>query len=449
MTGGILRSRRVVVGDAVLPAAIHIRHGRISRVGAWEDTPPGADLEDVGDLVVMAGLVDTHVHINEPGRTHWEGFATATRAAAAGGVTTLMDMPLNSVPPTTTLAGLAAKIAAATGKLHVDVGFCGGLVPGNAGELHALRRMGALAFKCFLSPSGVDEFPHVDTEALRAGMRALAGTGATLLVHSELPGPLSDAERRHRAADPRDYHAWLDVRPPEAECEAVDLLLRLVAGTGAKAHVVHLSAARALPLLRRARDERLSLSAETCPHYLHFTAEGVPTGATAYKCAPPIREATNRERLWEALREGLISQVVTDHSPAEPAIKCVDSGDFIAAWGGIASLQLGLAAVWTEARARGFGLAEVSRWMSAAPAALVGLDGRKGRIAPGLDADFVVWDPEADFTVEPTRLFHRHAITPYAGERLRGRVIATYLRGEKVYGPDNHSDPPRGEVLTS
>jgi allantoinase len=432
-----LRSRRVVLPDGVRAATVHVRAGLIDRI---DDDPRGA--LDLGELVLMPGLVDTHVHVNEPGRTHWEGFLTATRAAAAGGVTTLMDMPLNSIPPTTNLAGLEAKAAAADGKLHVDLALCGGLVPGNEGELRAMRAAGALAFKCFLAPSGVDEFAHVQEEELATGMAVLADLGAPLLVHAELPDTL-----REPSGAPRSYRTWLDARPETAEEAAVDLVLRLAQATRTRAHVVHLSAAAALHLFDRARDRALPVSVETCPHYLTFTAESVPDGAVAFKCAPPIRGEANREALWEGLRAGRIDQVVTDHSPASADVKCVESGDFTAAWGGIASVQLGLAATWTGARSRGIGVAELTRWMCAAPARLVGLQGRKGDLVPGLDADLVAWDPDAAFTVDPAGLHHRNPITPYTGRQLYGSVVGTWLRGERIYTRGRPFGAPAGRWL--
>jgi allantoinase len=422
----------------------------VERVDAHDAVPQGVPLDDVGDLVLMPGLVDTHVHVNEPGRTEWEGFATATRAAAAGGVTTLVDMPLNASPPTATLAAFEAKAAATEGKLFVDVALTGGVLPDNAGELRALSDAGCVAFKCFLVHSGVDDFPSVDETALRRAMPLLADAGAPLLVHAELAGPIDAALRAQgnlADAELARHVRWLESRPKEAENAAVDLLVRLVRATGATAHVVHLSSADALMPLRAARDSGAPLTAETCPHYLVFASEDVPDGATEYKCAPPIRERHNRERLWDALREGLVAQVVTDHSPSPAALKCTESGDFMKAWGGIASLELGLAATWTEAGARGFDVARVAEWMCAAPARLVGLGSRKGRIAPGCDADFVVWDPGAERVVDASGLHQRHKLTPYARRTLRGVVHTTYLRGHLVYAAGAHVGTPRGSLL--
>lgn len=438
----VFRSQRVVTPDGVAPRTVHVQNGRIESVSAFDNVPPGVTPLDFGTDVLMPGLVDTHVHINEPGRTEWEGFDTATRAAAAGGVTTLLDMPLNSIPPTTTVSGLEAKMAAGEGKLHVDVGICGGAVPGNAGGLRALYEHGALAFKCFLADSGVTEFSHVNDVELDAAMRALSGLDVPLLIHAELSQALPPEE----PGPSRAYETYLRSRPSSAEDAAVKLVLGTMRATAARAHVVHLSASSALGLVRQAKDEQLRLTVETCPHYLYFTSERIADGATEFKCAPPIRPEGNRAKLWAALREGLIDQVVTDHSPSSPEKKCSDSGDFMKAWGGIASLQLGLPVVWTEARARGGTLADVARWMCEAPARLIGMHARKGRIVAGADADLVVWDPDATWTVDPASIQHRHKLTPYRGRALLGVVKATYLRGQPVF-QDGTCKPNRGQWL--
>lgn len=426
----VVRSRRVVT-RTIAPAAIHVRGGQIERVAAWDDIPAGASLDDVGELAVLPGIVDTHVHLNEPGRTEWEGFATATRAAAIGGVTTLIDMPLNSIPPTTTRAALAAKRAAAVGQCAVDVGFWGGVVPGNAGELAGLVADGVRGFKCFLVDSGVAEFGWVGEAELAPAMAILAALGAPLLVHAELAGPIDAAAPALAGADPRRYATYLASRPPAAEEAAIALVTRLCRASRARTHIVHHSAASALDQLRAARAEGLPLTAETCPHYLHFTAEAIPDGATPFKCAPPIREAANREALWRALADGVLDLVASDHSPCSPGLKAIEAGDFVAAWGGVAGLQLALPVVWTEAAARGHSLVDLARWMSAGPARLAGLD-RKGAIATGRDADLVVFDDAAQVTVTPESIHHRHRVTPYAGEILRGAVAATYLRGRRI-----------------
>jgi len=443
----VVRSRRAVLPAGVRAAAVHVAGGRIAAVAGYDEVPEGVPVFDAGEAALLPGVVDTHVHVNEPGRTEWEGFRTATRAAAAGGVTALVDMPLNSVPATTTAAALDAKREAAAGQCWVDVGFWGGVVPGNDGELAALWDAGALGFKAFLVPSGVEEFPAVGEEDLRRALPVLAALGAPLLVHAELPGPIEAAAASLAGADPRAYRTWLGSRPPAAEVAAVELLIRLAREHGARVHVVHVAAAEVLPLLARARAEGLALTAETCPHYLTFTAADVPDGATEYKCAPPIREPAHREALWAALADGTLALVASDHSPSPPAMKLRERGDFREAWGGIASLQVSLSAVWTEARRHGHGLADLAEWMSRAPAVLAGLAERKGAIRAGLDADLVVFDPEAEFTVDGGRLEHRHPLTPYQGRRLAGVVRQTFLRGELVYDGGRFPPQATGELF--
>ena len=386
----------------------------------------------------MPGLVDTHVHINEPGRAEWEGFSTATRAAAAGGITTLIEMPLNSIPATTSLNALHEKVAAAQNQCWVDVGFWGGVVPGNVAELKPMLAAGCFGFKCFLAPSGVDEFPCVDESELRLAMRELAVADARLLVHAELREFIATFGMAGR-----NYRDYLNSRPKMAENSAIRLLLHLSGETGCAVHIVHLSSVDVIEDLHAARTRQLPVTVETCPHYLALCADEIPDGATEFKCAPPIREKSNREALWKALRDGVIDMIVTDHSPCPPEMKLKATGDFFAAWGGIASLQLSLSVVWTEAVARGFREEHIARWMAAVPAKIAGLSGKKGEIAPGCDADFVVWDPAEEFTVDAASLHHRHKLTPYAGRRLCGVVKKTYLRGRLV----SSDDQPFGQVL--
>jgi allantoinase len=424
----------VVLPDGVRPADIHIANGVIASVTtpnlqlpASNLQSPASNLQDFGDLVIMPGIVDTHVHVNEPGRTNWEGFETACAAAAAGGVTTIVDMPLNSVPATTTVRALDEKRRAAS-QTRVHVEFWGGVVPGNASEIDPLADAGVRGFKCFLSPSGVDEFACVDEDDLRAALPILATRDLPLLVHAEWPASLRPIPV---AADAREYRTWLDSRPDAAECDAIAILIALCREYRAHIHVVHVASAAALPLLRQARAEGLPLTAETCPHYLTFPAAEIPAGGTEFKCAPPIRDAATRDALWMALEDGTLDLVASDHSPCPPAMK--EGGDFLKAWGGIASLELALAAVWTGASARRIGLDRVTQWLSSAPAALAGLETTKGRVAPGLDADLAVWNPSAEWVVDQRRLRQRHKVTPYHGRTLCGRVVETYVRGRLVY----------------
>lgn len=423
----------LLAGECV-PAAIHIRDGVIAAVSSFEDVPAGVSLIEAGeDTIVAPGLVDTHVHINEPGRTDWEGFATATRAAAAGGVTTLVDMPLNSIPATTTLEALRCKLEAARGQCAVDVGFWGGVVPGNLKELEPMFAGGVVGFKCFLIDSGVKEFPHVTEAELREAMPELARLGATLIVHAETPAPVEAATIATEDDDPRRYETFLHSRPKRAEDEAVALVLRLSRETGARVHIVHHSSSDSLPMLRAARAEGVPVTIETCPHYLCFAAEEIADGATEFKCCPPVRERANAAELWRALDEGLIEMVVSDHSPCPPEMKERATGDFMRAWGGIASLQLRLPVMWTAAARRGYDAARVFEWLARAPARLGGLSKRKGAIAPGLDADIIIWNPDATLSVEPSIIQHRHKLTPYAGQQLRGVVEKTFLRGRLIY----------------
>jgi allantoinase len=444
----VIRGRRVVTENAVGPASVHVARGYISSISVFEDVPSGCDLIEAGERsVVMPGLVDTHVHLNEPGRTDWEGFATATGAAAAGGVTTIVDMPLNSIPATTTLVGLKAKLEASSGKCSIDVAFWGGVVPGNTSELAKLWEAGVVGFKCFLVHSGVDEFPNVTEKDLREAMPELVRLGATLIVHAELPGPIEAARCQTSDGEiERTYEAFLRTRPRAAENEAVELMIRLGRETGCRIHIVHHSSADALSALREAKASGVAITAETCPHYLHFAAEDIRDGATEFKCCPPIRERENREQLWDALSDGTIDMVVSDHSPCPPEMKLREQGDFMKAWGGISSLQLRLPVVWTDARARGFTVNQLAEWLCRAPAALVSLDRRKGSIVVGSDADIVIWNPDREFRVTPEPIHHRHKLTPYAGELLHGVVEKTFLRGQMVYDGGEFVEPC-GEIL--
>lgn len=444
----VITSRRIVTPHDVISGAVVVMDGMIAEVVRDGDGPDARERLNAGDAAVLPGAVDTHVHVNEPGRTEWEGFESATRAAAAGGVTTIVDMPLNSVPVTTTVAALDAKAKAAKGCSLVDYGFWGGVVPGNAGDLRALVEAGVLGFKCFLVPSGIDEFPHVDERSLHHAMAILADFDTVLLVHAELPSPIEHTTRATEGADPRAYSTYLATRPPDSELDAIDLLIRLSGETGSATHVVHLSAADGATAIASARREGVSISVETCPHYLTFAVEDIAAGATAFKCTPPIRDAANRERLWQALRDDTIHMIASDHSPAPPELKHLDSGDFLCAWGGIASLQVALAATWTGAKSRGHTLGDLARWTAERPAALAGLGDRKGRIAVGYDGDLVLWDAEARFVVDANRLHHRHPVTPYAGWPLQGVVRHTFVRGVHVYDEGAFADARLGRRLT-
>ncbi len=434
----LLRAHRAVVGDADLPVSVRVRDGVVVAVGAYDEPAGAADVVALApDEVLLPGLVDTHVHVNEPGRTEWEGFTSATRAAAAGGVTTIVDMPLNCIPPTTTVAALETKRAVARDQAWVDVSFWGGAVPGNTPDLACLHAAGVLGFKCFLLDSGVEEFPHLPPDEFATAMAETARLGALMIVHAE------DGEAVLECAHGAAYSGFLASRPDAAEERAIALVVETARATGGRAHVVHLSASGAVPALREARAAGVDVTVETCPHYLFFEAGSIADGATELKCCPPIRGADNRDALWAALAGGDIDMVVSDHSPCTADLKRRDAGDFAEAWGGIASLQLGLPVVWTAARDRGVPLTDVVRWMSTAPARRVGLTA-KGAITAGADADFCVFAPDEPWTVDAARLHHRNPVTPYAGRTLTGTVRRTWLRG----APIDLAAPPRGRLLT-
>jgi allantoinase len=436
----IFRGKRVLTPTGLKAATVHVVDGRIEKLGAHDDVPRGAEVVDAEEDLLTPGLVDSHVHINEPGRTEWEGFRTATEAAAAGGITTVVDMPLNCIPATVSCAAAETKLAALEDQLHVDVAFWGGVVPGNTSELEGLARFGVPGAKCFLCPSGVDEFPHVSRGDLEQALPKLRDLGLTLLVHAEAPGPLERAEREVEGRDPNAYSTYLHSRPNAAEDEAIAMIIDLCRKHRARAHIVHLSSASAIPLLSRAQAEGVLISAETCLHYLAFTAEEIAAGATHFKCSPPIREAQNREHLWEGLQQGTLSMVVSDHSPCTPQLK---AGDFMHAWGGISSLQLGLSVLYSLAEARGVALERIWKWNAENPAELAGLGKRKGQLEKGYDADLVIWSDRETVTVQAQHLRHRHKLSPYLGRTFKGRVKRTYVRGDLAYP----SSKPVGSFL--
>ncbi|MFM9371491.1 allantoinase AllB [Streptomyces sp. Da 82-17] len=435
----VLRSTRVVTPEGTRAASVAVADGKIAAVLPYDaEVPEGARLEDFGDDALLPGIVDTHVHVNDPGRTEWEGFWTATRAAAAGGITTLVDMPLNSLPPTTTVDNLRTKQEVARTKAHIDIGFWGGALPDNVQDLKPLHDAGVYGFKCFLSPSGVDEFPHLDREQLAASMGEIAGFGGLLIVHAEDPHELDSAPH---LSGPK-YGDYLQTRPRISEDVAIKGLIETAKRLDARVHVLHLSSSDALPLIAAAKAEGVKLTVETCPHYLTLTAEEVPDGASEFKCCPPIRESANQDLLWQALADGTVDCIVTDHSPSTADLK---TDDFATAWGGISGLQLSLPAIWTAARERGHSLDDVVRWMSARTSELVGLD-QKGAIEAGRDADFAVLAPDETFTVDPAGLQHRNKVTAYAGKTLHGVVKSTWLRGERIHA-DGEFTEPTGRLL--
>ena len=485
-----LHSRRVITPEGQRAATIRIKDGIIAEVIAGEPARNMQPRDELGDLVLMPGAVDIHVHLNEPGRTEWEGFDTGTRAAAAGGVTTVIDMPLNSSPVTTTFAALQEKRKAASNKLWVDCGVHAGLVPGNHHELEAMIKAGVLGIKTFLTHSGIDDFPNTTEADLRAAMPIIARHGLPLLVHAELESqdnsqldsplagsqgdvvqsreemkmmhasentPLERGRLRASSSMPassiepnvasRSYQRYLASRPHAWELDAIALMIRLCEEYRCRVHIVHLASAQAIPMLQQARERGLPLTVETCPHYLFFAAEEIVDGDTRFKCAPPIRERDNREHLWQGLKDGVIDFIASDHSPCPPEMKRLAEGDFMRAWGGIASLQFTLPVTWTAARQRGCSLFDLCEWLCRRPAKLVGLEGRKGAIAPGYDADLVVWNPEAAFKLEPGMIQHRHKLTPYAGRELFGVVEKTFLRGEEIYEQGNFMLSHEGKLL--
>ncbi|MCH8012204.1 MAG: allantoinase AllB [Candidatus Marinimicrobia bacterium] len=434
-------SQRVVTPEGERAAAVLIKGEKILDVVSIQNIPEGCPTEDMGNDVVMPGLVDTHVHINEPGRADWEGFETATRAAGAGGITTLVDMPLNCIPVTTTVDALHRKIASTQNKLWIDCGFYGGLIPDNLDEVESLAEAGVIGFKAFMSHSGIDEFPKVTEKYLRKALPILAQQGIPLLVHAELEDGAEITEVS------QTYESYLASRPKSWENKAIKLLIQLCREFQTPIHIVHLSSSEVLTEIAQAREEGLPLSVETCPHYLHFTAEGISDGDTRFKCAPPIREADNRERLWGGLESGAIDFIASDHSPCSPELKKLETGDFGNAWGGISSLQFTLSVIWTECKKRNYSLVQLADWLCKEPAKLLWENNFKGEISPGFFADLVIWDPDATFVVEPSVIHHKNKLTPYEGEKLFGVVKKTFLRGRKIFENGEFLTGPSGKTL--
>jgi allantoinase len=443
------KSNNVILPHTAGAFAILVDNEKILDVVRPNEIPPSVPVTDFGDVAILPGLIDSHIHINDPGRTDWEGFRTATRAAAAGGYTTLLDMPLNSVPATTSPRALQSKRNAAQGQCFVDWAAWGGVVSGNQDELAALAAAGVPGFKCFLIHPGIDEFTMVSEFQLRAALPHVKQSGLPLLVHAELSGPVDAATQQLAAADWRSYSIYLRSRPDAAELTAIDLLLKLCEEFRFRLHIVHLATALALDRLKAAKLRGLPVTVETCPHYLYFAAEDIPDGATQFKCAPPIRSRSNREALWQGLRDRVIDLVATDHSPCPPELKNLDRGDFRQAWGGISSVSLALPAMWTQASRRGFSLQDVIRWMAEGPSQLAGCSAQKGRLEKGCDADFVVFEPETEWTVTESQLHFRHNLSPYLGQRFKGKVLSTFLRGTCIYKDAQFPSAPVGRELTA
>eukprot|EP01112_Ceratiomyxa_fruticulosa_P021950 TRINITY_DN7904_c0_g2_i1.p1 TRINITY_DN7904_c0_g2~~TRINITY_DN7904_c0_g2_i1.p1 ORF type:complete len:683 (-),score=156.90 TRINITY_DN7904_c0_g2_i1:79-2052(-) len=435
----VVKGKKVLIDGNIIPASIHIRDGIIVKISGYEDVPPNTKVIDAENLVVMPGLVDTHVHVNEPGRTEWEGFLTATRAAAAGGVTTIVDMPLNSSPVTTSLEALNEKIKVLPNQCYVDVGLLGGVVPGNSNEITSMiEKGGVVGFKSFMVFSGIDEFPAVEEGDIRAAMEIIRnlkseGRDVVLMFHAEVGGPIIEAHKDVQNLKPNNYSTFLASRPDTAETEAIEIVIRLAKEYNVHVHIVHLSSAHALDMIKKAKADGVQITVETTFHYLHLVAENVPDGNTLFKCCPPIRAAENREKLWQGLRENVIDMIVSDHSPCTVALKKLEDGNFLNSWGGIASLQLGLSLMWTEAKPRGFTLQDLSKWMCENTSRLVHLQDRKGAIKVGRDADLIIWDPEFQWLVDQSKLEFKNRYSPYHKDTLFGKVHKTILRGQVVF----------------
>jgi allantoinase len=441
----IIKARSILTSHGFREGIILVKNGVVADILPYVDYSFEDTVTDAGDDVVMPGIIDPHVHINEPGRTEWEGFDTATRAAAAGGITTLIDMPLNSAPCTTSAQHLEIKKQSAKNQLHVNCGFWGGVIPGNEKQQEEMLKNGVFGFKAFLTHSGIDDFPKSGLKELLHALEILKKYNRPLLAHCELEETFYTDDLK---AYPKSYKAYLQSRPDEWEVNAVRMLIDLCREKKSKAHIVHLSSAKSLQFIRDAKTEGLPLTVETAPHYIYFNAEEIKDGHTEYKCAPPIRTAANNNELWNGLRNGLIDFIATDHSPAPPEMKEIQSGDFSKAWGGIASLQFSLPAVWTAMRKRNIALKHIIHWMCDKPAAFLNLTG-KGKIEKGADADFVIWNPEEKFIVNAKMIQHKHKVTPYLNNELYGVVKQTYLKGRKVFDNGMFHELQCGEMLSA
>ncbi len=440
-----ISSSQVFTNGKIQPAAVLFEHGTIVSVVSLQDIPKQCEHVNYGNLVIMPGLVDTHVHINEPGRTDWEGFNSATQAAAAGGITTVVDMPLNCIPVTTSMQAVKEKQACLKNQIWVDIGFHGGVIPGNDNELASMIDAGITTFKAFMIDSGVDEFPASDTATLDKAMPILATGGATLLVHAEL----DNCGKEAKITDKASYAEFLDSRPDKWEVEAIEEIIRLSAKHRCKVHIVHLSSAKALDIIQKAQRKGVQITAETCPHYLTLSSETIPDGDGRFKCCPPIRNTANQEALWQGLKQGIINFIVSDHSPCTPALKRIEEQNLWEAWGGISSLQFGLSLIWNHLKQKGLNLLELNKWMCENPAKLVGLQNTKGQIKKGFQADFVIWDPEAQQTIDKKDILHKNKLSAYEQHTVYGVIEQTILAGEVIFdkNKENFKSNPKGKYL--
>ncbi len=437
----VIKSKRIITPAGENKGIVIIKDGII--IDVVESLDNESECIDIEDKILMPGVVDPHVHINEPGRTDWEGFDTATKAALAGGITTLVDMPLNSSPITTTANAFHRKLAATKGQLHTNCGFWGGVIPGNETEIEQLLDIGVLGFKAFLTHSGIDEFPNVTEDDLRKAMPIIAKNNLPLLVHCELTSPFSTCGEGLGMR----YQNYLHSRPRKWEDDAIALMIRLCEEYNCHVHIVHLSSSGSIEQIAKAKQKGLPLTVETGQHYLYFNSEEIKDGQTQFKCAPPIREKENNDKLWKALKDGIIDLVATDHSPSTPNLKELQSGNFMKAWGGIASLQFALPVLWSAAKKNNCTLNDLAKWLCENPAKLIGKEKNKGKIAKGYDADLIIWDDEKTFVVTEDIIQHKHKITPYLNEELSGVIEQTYLSGEKVFDTGKFLHLDKGKII--